>query len=175
MSRLPPSPTSTNAPIRIGASPSSLASSSSSDQTVSESSISSVHEPTVRPLFPPGPSSRSSLLLTDKTGLTRPASGSKLFVQGGRGSRKSVPTILSKSNPGKPGSKPLNLPLKNDLGGKLSTHPLVSPQSSSRFPQLGNAAGSPLFQHGGGGAGEMVYCTYTCMIYLYQGCAHTDW
>ena len=71
----------------------------------------------------------------------------------GKGQRTSISALLSKSNPGKSGSKPVNLPLKNDAGGKLSSHPLVSPQGSSSRYQLPSTSGTPLLQQGGGRLG----------------------
>ena len=151
-----PSPSATPPPTsRLGAGPSSLASSSSSsDHTTSESSTSSAHEQQIsRPLFPPGPSSRP-----DRTGLTRPTSGLNLFSQGPTGRGPNVTALLSKSNLGKAaagggGSKPPNLKLKNDGGGKPSSHPLVSPQSNSKF-RLPSTPGSPFLQLGGAGGGR---------------------
>ena len=155
-----PSGSSNNGtPSQLGGGPSSLASSSSSDQTMSESSTSTAHDPPPPPrsLFPPGPSRPSN-----RTGLTRPTSGSNMLSQGlgggggggigGKGQRGSISVLLSKSNPGKAGNKPQSLPLKNDTGGKLSSHPLVSPQNSSRF-RLPSSSGTPLFHQGGGRLG----------------------
>ena len=115
---------------------------------------SSAHEQQIScPLFPPGPSSRP-----DRTGLTRPTSGSNLFSQGPTGRGPNVTALLSKSNLGKAaagrgGSKPPNLKLKNDGGGKPSSHPLVSPQSNSKF-RLPSTPGSPFLQPGGVGGGR---------------------
>ena len=142
--------------FRLGGDPSSLASSSSSEQTVSESSTSSAYEQQVsRPLFPPGPlSTRSSPSTSDRTGLARPISGSNLLNQGpaGRGQKGAkVSALLSKSNPGRGvGSKPASLQLKNEGGAKLSSHPLLSPQSNSKF-RLPNTSGTPFLQAEGGG------------------------
>ena len=156
MTRGFPSPSSGATPSRLGGAPSSLGSSSSSDHTTSESSNSSAHEPPSRSLFPPGPSKPPS---AEKTGLARPTSGPNLFNQGlgaGKGQRGSISALLSKSNPGKAGSKPSSLQLKNDNGGgKLSSHPLVSPQNSSRF-RLPSSSGNLLGGGaGGGGAGRL--------------------
>ena len=152
-----PSPSSSSSATppstRFGGEPSSLASSSSSEQTVFEASTSSAYEQQIsRPLFPPGPlSTRPSPSTPDRTGLTRPASGSNLLNQGPAGRGAKVSALLSKSNPGRGiGSKPTNLQLRNEGGVKLSSHPLLSPQSNSKF-RLPNTSGSPFLQAGGGG------------------------
>ena len=141
----PPSSSSSSTRFGGGGEPSSLASSSSSEQTVSEASTSSAFEQqTARPLFPP--SSRPS---------PSTSSGSNLLNQGPAGrSQKgaNVSALLSKSNPGRGmGSRPTNVQLKSEGGGmKLSSHPLLSPQSNSKF-RLPNTPGSPFLQAGGGG------------------------
>ena len=159
-----PSPSSSSAmppssSTRLGGDPSSLASSSSSEQTMSESSTSSAYEQQVsRPLFPPGPlSTRSSPSTPDRTGLARPSSGSNLLNQNpaGRGQKGAkVSALLSKSNPGRGAReiKPANLQFKNEGSARLSSHPLLSPQSNSKF-RLPNTPGSSFLQAGGGRSG----------------------
>ena len=155
-----PSPASSSATppsssTRSGGDPLSLASSSSSEQTMSESSTSSAYEQQIsRPLFPPGPLSTRPLPSTpDRTGLARPVSGLNLLNQSpaGRGQKGAkVSALLSKSNPGRGGeSKSANLQFKNEGGVRLSSHPLLSPQSNSKF-RLPNTPGSPFLQAGGG-------------------------